>query len=170
MLKRNPSKFICFGSILIALTVIFQSAPVFLPAIGMALSPFSTLPIAIYAAINIPLGFIVFLSSVLIIAVISVEEALILLFTTGVLGFMIGILLFRKGLIISVLLSSIALTLGMLGLTYLIGVTAFVDFTRQISTPFILVAYFLFSVVYGCIWNIGIRNFMNYLIKIKLIK
>lgn len=37
-------------------------APVFLPAIGLALSPLSTLPIAIAAVSNISLGFTVFFS------------------------------------------------------------------------------------------------------------
>lgn len=60
MNKMNISSFICVGGILTTLAVIFQSAPVFLPAIGLFLSPLSTLPIAIAAISNIPLGIIVF--------------------------------------------------------------------------------------------------------------
>lgn len=169
MQKLNTSRFICIGAILVALTVIFQSAPVFLPSIGLALSPFSTLPIAIAAVINISLGFIVFFASVLILVIVSVEETIILLFTTGVLGIVIGTLLYRKGIKISILVSSVALSLGMICLTYIIGISAFVELTRLISTPIIFLAYFSFSFIYACIWNICFKKFMNYLIKIKLI-
>lgn len=169
MQKLNTSRFICIGAILVALTVIFQSAPVFLPSIGLALSPFSTLPIAIAAVINISLGFLVFFVSVLILVIVSVEETIILLFTTGALGIVIGTLLYRKGIKISILVSSVALSLGMICLTYIIGISAFVDLTRLISTPIIFLAYFSFSFIYACIWNICFKKFMNYLSKIKLI-
>lgn len=60
MKKMTISRFICIGGILTTVAVLFQSAPVFLPAIGLDLSPLSTLPIAIAAVFNISLGFTVF--------------------------------------------------------------------------------------------------------------
>lgn len=162
-------RFICIGGISTTMAVLFQSAPVFLPAIGLALSPLSTLPIAIAAVSNISLGLTVFFSSALILIIVSTQETLILLFTTGLLGIVIGTLLYRKGIIISILLSSIALSLGMIFLTYIVGISAFVDFTSQLSTPLTFLIFFSFSLVYASIWNICIRKFMNYLIKIKLI-
>lgn len=162
-------RFICIGGILTTMAVLFQSAPVFLPAIGLALSPLSTLPIAIAAVSNISLGLTVFFSSALILIIVSTQETLILLFTTGLLGIVIGTLLYRKGIIISILLSSIALSLGMIFLTYIVGISAFVDFTSQLSIPLIFLIFFSFSLVYASIWNICLRKFMNYLIKIKLI-
>ncbi len=165
----NIGRFICTGGILTTMTVLFQSAPVFLPAIGLALSPLSTLPIAIAAVSNISLGLTVFFSSALILVIVSTQEALILLFTTGLLGIVIGTLLYRKGIIISILLSSIALSLGMIFLTYIVGISAFVDFTSQLSIPLTFLIFFSFSLVYASIWNICLRKFINYLIKIKLI-
>lgn len=169
MKKMSIGRFICIGGILTTIAVLFQSAPVFLPAIGLALSPLSTLPIAIAAVSNISLGLTVFFSSALILIIVSTQETLILLFTTGLLGIVIGTLLYRKGIIISILLSSIALSLGMIFLTYIIGISAFVDFTSQLSIPLIFLIFFSFSLVYASIWNICLRKFMNYLIKIKLI-
>ncbi|MDG5789891.1 hypothetical protein QA612_20760 [Evansella sp. AB-P1] len=52
----NKAKFVCYGGILTAIAVIFQASPVFLPVIGLALSPFSTLPIAIAAFLKIICG------------------------------------------------------------------------------------------------------------------
>lgn len=167
--KMNISRFICIGGILTTIAVLFQSAPVFLPAIGLGLSPFSTLPIAIAAVSNISLGLAVFSSSALILAMVSVQEAIILLFTTGLLGIVIGTLLYRKGIIVSILFSSIALSLGMIFLTYIMGISAFVDLASSLSTPLTLLVFFSFSLVYASIWNIYFRKFMNYLIKIKLI-
>lgn len=167
--KMNIGRFICIGGILTTITVLFQSAPVFLPTIGMALSPLSTLPVAIAAASNIALSFTVFFSSALILVLVSVQETIILLFTTGLLGIVIGTFLYRKGIIISILFSSIALSLGMILLTYIVGISGFVDLTSSLSTPLIFLIFFTFSLVYASIWNIYFRKFMNYLIKINLI-
>ncbi|ARC86143.1 putative membrane protein [Clostridium argentinense CDC 2741] len=169
MKKMNIIRFICIGGILTAVAVLFQSAPVFLPVIGLALSPLSTLPIAIAAVSNISLGFTVFFSSALILAIVSAQETIILLFTTGLLGIVIGTLLYRKGIIISILFSSIILSLGIIFLTYIVGIPAFVDLTSSLSTPLTFLIFFSFSLIYASIWNICFRKFMNYLIKIKLI-
>ena len=144
MKKMNIGRFICIGGILTTVAVLFQSAPVFLPAIGLALSPLSTLPIAIAAVSNISLGFTVFFSSALILAIVNAQETIILLFTTGLLGIVIGTLLYRKGIIISILFSSIALSLGMIFLTYIVGISVFIDLTSSLSTPltFLIFSHF----------------------------
>lgn len=163
------SSFICVGGILTTLAVIFQSAPVFLPAIGLFLSPLSTIPIAIAAFSNIFLGIAVFLSSVLILTMISIQESIILLFTTGVLGVVIGSLLFRRGIISSILFSSVALSLGITFLTYIVGIPGFVDLANSFSTTLAFLIFFLFSLIYSSICNICIKKFINYLTKIKII-
>jgi hypothetical protein len=61
--KKRIVQFVSIGGILTALTVMLQSSPVFLPAIGLALSPFSTIMIAIAAVLNIYLGVAVLFSS-----------------------------------------------------------------------------------------------------------
>ena len=167
--KMNISSFICVGGILTTLAVLFKSAPVFLPAIGLFLSPLSTLPIAIAAVSSISLGFAVFLSSVLILTMISIQESIILLFTTGVLGIVIGTLLFRKGIISSILFSSIALSLGITSLTYIVGIPAFVDLASSFSTALTFLIFFLFSLIYASICNICLKKFINYLTKTKII-
>lgn len=167
MHKLKVSRCVCIGGILTALAVLFQSAPVFLPGVGLTLSPLSTLPIAMAAVINISLGLTVFFSSALILTFVSVQESIILLFTTGLLGITLGILLNRKGNLISILLSGVALSFGMLCLTYIIGVPAFAELTETVSAPFIILTFILFSLAYSSIWNICIRKFMNRMIKVK---
>lgn len=166
MQKLKVSRSVCIGGILTALAVLFQSAPALLPGVGLALSPLSTLPIAMAAAINMALGLTVFFSSALILTFVSMQESIILLFTTGLLGITIGILTKRKGNMISILLSGVALSLGMLCLTYIVGVPAFAELTETISPPFIFLTFILFSLAYSSIWNICIRKFMNHMLKI----
>lgn len=165
MKKIDVIRFVCIGGMLTALAILFQAAPVFLPAIGLVLSPLSTLPIAIAATLNILLGFSVLFSSAIILTIISVQEALILLFTTGLLGIVIGAFLNKKGLIISTLYSSLILSLGMTVLTYIVGIPAFVDLSRSLSTPLLLFIFFLFSLIYASIWNIGLKKFKILLLK-----
>lgn len=162
-------RFISIGGILTAIAVICQSAPLFLPAIGLAFSPLSTLPIALAAFYNIQHGFAVFFSSAFILAFLSVQEALILLFTTGLLGIAIGTLLYRKKILVSILFSGIILFLGMISLTYLVGISAFGDLTGSLPIHLTLLIFLSFSFIYAGIWSICLRKFINYLIEIKLI-
>lgn len=166
MKKMNKARFISIGGILTALTVLFQSAPVFLPAIGLFLSPLSTLPIAIAGYYSITLGISVFFSSMLILSFISVQEAVILLFTTGLLGIVIGTFLYRKGILVSILFSFIILSLGIMTLTFIVGIQAFGDLTSSVSIPTTILIFTSFSLVYVSIWNISVRKFINYLNKI----
>ncbi|MCD8509028.1 MAG: hypothetical protein LRY73_03500 [Bacillus sp. (in: Bacteria)] len=103
MFKMNSARFVSVGGMLTAFAVIFQSAPVFLPMVGLAFSPLSTLPIAIAAYLKISLGIAVYVSSALILTFIYLQEAIILVFTTGLLGVSIGTFLFRKGFFPSIL-------------------------------------------------------------------
>ncbi|WP_236905094.1 hypothetical protein [Clostridium formicaceticum] len=164
----NVVRFISIGGILTTIAVIFQSAPVFLPVIGLAFSPLSTLPIALAAFYNISLGIAVFFSSALILTLVSVQETVILLFTTGLLGIIMGALLYRKGILVSILFSSAILSLGMILLTFVLDISAFGDLTNTVSTPLTVLIFSSFSLIYASTWNICFRKFINYLIRIKL--
>jgi F0F1-type ATP synthase membrane subunit a len=72
-----------------------------------------------------------------------------------------GALLYRKGLIVSILFSSAALSLGMIFLTYIVGISGFEALTRSLSTPLTLFIFFSFSLVYTSIWNVCLRKFMK---------
>ena len=157
---------IAIGGLLTTIAVLFQSAPLFFPMLGMAFSPFSTLPIAMAAVMSVSLGFKVFFSTIFILTIFSVEEALIFCFTTGLLGVVMGTILYRKGIIASILLSSIALSLGMICLTYIVQLAAFVEFISSFSGYLIFLIFFGFSIVYTSIWNTCFRKFMSDLTKI----
>lgn len=161
MKKKNTGRFICMGGVSTAIAVLFQSAPVFLPGVGFAISPLSTLPIAIAAVSNVSLGLTVFISSALILVMVDVQETIILLFTTGLLGVVIGTLLYRNGTIISILFSGIALSIGMMFLTYIAAIPSFVDITNTLPVYLTFIIYFSFSLVYSSLWNIFIKKIVQ---------
>lgn len=170
MKKLTLVQLISVGGLLTAIAVIFQSAPVYLPVMGMAFSPFSTLPIAIAAFMSLPLGIGVLLSSAFILLFISPQEALILFFTTGLLGFVMGALLYRNKMVVTILSSTIALLLGILVLTYIAAIPAFEDFAGSFSFPLSLLLFLLFSLLYVSIWFLGLRKFAKLLIRLDLIE
>ena len=165
----NKMRFISIGGIFTTMTVIFQSAPIFLPAIGLLFSPLSTLPIAMATFYNISLGITVLFTAAFILVLVNVQEAIILLFTTGLLGTVLGTFLYRKGLFVSILFSSIILCIGMISLTYIVGISAFGDFTSLESIPLTILIYTSFSLIYVSIWNICLRKFTNYLIRTNVL-
>jgi len=142
--KMKLSKIICVGGILTAITVIFQSAPVFLPVIGMGLSPFSSLPVLLSAYFGTQVGVVVLVSSVLLTFIVSPQEAVILMFSTGPLGFAVGALLARKGVWYTTIISTITLFTGIVILTYVVGVPAFGVFSKSISLTMILFFFYFF--------------------------
>lgn len=166
MKEMKTVRFVTIGGLLTALTVFFQSAPVLLPTVGLALSPLSTLPVALAAVMNISLGITVWFSSVLIMIIVSPQEAIILLTTTGLQGIVMGAVLYRKGMIFSILSSTIVLPAGMLVLTYVAGVPALGSSTSTLSLSLTLLIFTVFSLIYVSIWNICFSKFASYLIKV----
>lgn len=170
MLKKlKASQAVCFGGILMTIAVIFQSAPVFLPTVGMALSPLSTLPFILASIIEIPLSILVLFSSASVMFIISPQEAAIMLLTTGPLGVAIGSILFRKRVLTTLFLSTITLFTGILLMTYVVGILVFGDFSKTLSITLVL-WYLIFSFGYVCIWTFCVGNIIRRLFKTKLIQ
>lgn len=162
--------FISVGGLFAAFAVLLQAAPVFLPAFGLAISPLSTLPIAFASILNIFLGITVLFSSAFILLILSPQEAIILLCTTGLLGVVLGALIYRRGKLISILASAMALSIGMICLTYIAAIPSFVELADTLAFPVVVLIFFLFSLIYVSIWSICCRKFVSYLVKIKLIE
>ncbi len=170
MKKINIVQLVCIGGVLTSITVLFQSAPVFFPTIGLAISPFSTLPVAIAAVVNVFLGLSVFISSAFILFIVSPQEAIILLFTTGILGITLGSLLYRKGILVTLLASAASLVLGIILLTYVVAIPSFVEVTGSFSFPFMLLIFSVFSLIYVSIWYKSLKKLTKLIMRLKLIE
>lgn len=169
-MKRDLTKYISKGSILTSLTVLLQTSPVFLPIIGLFLSPLSTLPVALASYFNLYLGILVYLSSFILIFIFSSQEGLIFVFSTGLLGLFIGSFIKRKSIIFSIIISCLSLFIGLLSLTNILGIKVFGDFTDKIKNEIIYIVLLSFSFIYSLLSNLLINRLIDYLIKIKLLK
>ena len=167
--RSNSIQFLCLGSIFTAMTVMLQAAPVFLPAIGLVLSPYSTLPIALATYFHFSLGVAVLASSSLLLVIISAQEAVILLFTTGILGIAIGALLVQKGIVIASFIASIVLTAGILALTYWMQIPMFLEVANSFSVLLIILGFYTFSFAYSLLWSILILRILRYLVNAKVV-
>lgn len=170
MIKNNKLnvRLICIGGVFVGLAVVFQAGPVLLPVIGMAISPLTTLPIALAGVLNIYLGISVYIASALLLAFISIEESLILIFTTGILGLVMGALIYRKGKLASILCSGVALSIGISILTFVIGVFQIESLEGTVPVGIVGLAVLLFSLVYAWVWNVIVGRFVGRLVKTKI--
>lgn len=167
-MQKNAAQTICFCSLMVALAVLFQSAPVFLPAVGMAISPLASLPIALAAVKSKPYGVAAWLASTLILLIIYPQESAIFVCTTGLMGLFLG-LHYTKKMYVSVGLSSIALFVGIIFLIYILQINVLGDIPQS---PFVvsILIILAFSTVYTIAWAWIVRLAVAFLIKGKFIK
>ncbi|MDF2686991.1 MAG: hypothetical protein K0S55_2174 [Clostridia bacterium] len=142
------------------LAVIFQASPVFLPAIGLLISPFSTLPVMLAAMYSIYSGILSFICGGIILFFISPQEAIIFLFTTGLLGLILGITL-KRSFLFSWFISSVALFIGIILMTYTIGMTAFTEFAEQFPIYITFIIFILFSFIYSGAWILAAKKILK---------
>ena len=89
--NASLSKRITIFSLLAALAAILQSAGGFIPFVGLMISPFATAPVIISTVLSLRYGLIGYLLTILLLFIIQPSEILIFAFTTGLLGFGIGV-------------------------------------------------------------------------------
>lgn len=158
-------KKIAFAGIFSSLCIAFQAAPIFFPAIGMLISPLSTLPILIVTMLIPQSGVLTLLVSTTVLLFISPHEAFLFLCATGVLGLVVG-LSYRKGFLCA-LFSAAALFFGILMLIHVIKITVFGDLSNAFTSYILLPLMFVFSLLYSVVWTLIARIISNRLIKAK---
>lgn len=162
-MKTNDfAQIISIGGIFTALAVLFQSSPVFLPGIGLILSPFATLPIALAALVSAYSGILAFLVSGFILLLINPQEAVIFLLTTGPLGLTLG-LSYTKGIIPSIGIPGGILFVGIIIMTHIAGISVFGSMVLKSSPIIDALVFILFSVIYSGIWLLILRFILKVL-------
>lgn len=142
---------VAFGGISTALSVLFQSAPLWLPVAGHALSPLATFPVAAAAFLSPACGVLSFLCISGILLFVSVHETLIFILSTGLLGIALG-LLRKTSFALRTCIAGTALFGGMNILFFVLGVNLFGPLTQSLS-GFIGVFFFIFSMLYAGFWS-----------------
>lgn len=162
MKLNHPAQTISTGGILTAIAVLFQSSPIFLPGIGLLLSPLATLPIAMGAIISTGLGVTALYSATLVLLFISPQEAVIFLFTTGLLGIVLGST-HNHRTISSFIYMTLSLFIGINILTHVFSIAVFGDMTPTTSSLFLYLAFIVFSMLYSLIWLVMFRLFLKFI-------
>jgi hypothetical protein len=162
-MQKTIVRSLCYCAFLTALAVLLQSAPVFLPLAGMALSPLATFPVALACFESKALGAASYAAAGLILLLISPEESLIFFFTTGIMGIPLGI--YTRSFIKSIAVTMGFLFGGMNALTFLAGVSIFGDMTPNASFFSSLMPYLLFSAGYAAVWTLIIKYLTKILAK-----
>lgn len=149
---HNYSREITTASLLAALAALLHAAPVYLPLVGMALSPLSSIPMIIGVLLFADGALAMFLAAALLLFFINVEEAMIFSLATGPLGLATALAaipnipLWKRAAIPTVLLTCgillLALLVGVPGIQSVIGTLTFLG----------LALIFAFSLLYSLLF------------------
>ncbi|QDZ81143.1 hypothetical protein [Priestia megaterium] len=163
--RLSKTKQLVSGALFASLAALFQSAGGFLPGIGVFISPLSTAPILFCFILSLPLGFLTYILTNLLLLIIQPSELIIFPFTTGILGVGIGaaFYFFKKRLYI-IISGATLLTVGIITLLYgfkfpVLGPVISNNFS--LSTTGLI---FVFTFLYSWIW---VELSLAYLKKLK---
>ncbi|MGZ4162322.1 MAG: hypothetical protein ACXVNF_16220 [Neobacillus sp.] len=159
--KKSKSKRVVLGALFASFAAVLQAAGGFLPGVGYFISPLSTGPILFCSMLSVPLGFITYILTNLLLLILQPSELIVFPFTTGLLGLGTGaaFYFFKKRLTI-IGSGGVILSLGVISLLYgfkfpVLGPAASDSFSF-LTTGFI----FLFALIYNWIWvDIGLLFF-----------
>lgn len=147
----KPSYIISIGGILAALAVLLQSAPVYMPGVGLILSPLATLPAAMGFMVSVRMGLSVYGASSLILLMISPQEAAIFALATGLLGIPLGIG-YGKPFLLSAASGFLSMLIGLELLVHLVALPVFGDLTPKGGLPAELLFFAPFCLAYSVLW------------------
>ncbi len=157
---NKSAQTVSVGGILTALAILFQSAPIFLPVMGLILSPLSTLPITLATMRSRYLGMMVYLSSTLILLLLNPQEAIIFMMTTGLLGLSLGIS-YNKKIVPSMAISTVTLFIGINLLKNAMGLAVFGGMTPEAAFIIEAAIFALFAFAYSVVWLFLIKLFSH---------
>jgi hypothetical protein len=154
------NKWLTTASLLAALAALLHAAPIYLPGIGMALSPLSSIPMIIGVLLFADGALPMFLAASALLFFINVEEAIIFSLATGPLGLAAALSsisslpLWKKSLIPTALLAC-----GIFLLVFLVGLPGL---QGPFASPGILplLAMIVFSFFYSWLF-MGITSFLQ---------
>jgi|GEM_PF-2301224 len=153
----NRPRNITIGALLAAISVAIQASPLYLPLVGISLSALSTLPVAVAGYLNGATGVFTFLISGAILCFWSVPQALVFLFSSGLLGLCLGILIKKRYHFLFVAgICALVLTGGFLVVGKLLGIPILPWLTgtkRLMLAPVLLFCSFIYSAIWVPVLN-----------------
>jgi len=152
-MQISKTKLTVFCGLLTSLTVLFKLSNIFSPGIGIIVSPFAPLPIAM-AAIFSPIGGIWTLtSSISIIAMFSLPLALVFLLSGGMMALTLGTgIYYSRSRLFLILISTLILTSGIALLLYVFNIPFFGASSKGFNPYLKFLFLGLYSLCYGWGW------------------
>lgn len=141
------------AGLLATISALLQASGNIIPLIGLFISPFATLPILIVSSSSLIRGFLAYLTCFLVLLIIQPNEAIIFLFTTGLIGLITGFGLsinMRMGFVCCA--GAIALTSGILFILYVLNFPILGPNFGSDMNMYLILAIFLFSLLYSWLW------------------
>ena len=157
---QTGSRWITISSLLAVIAALFQLAPIFLPVVGMALSPLSSIPMVISVLMFADKAAATFLITAALLFLFNVEEAIIFLLATGPLGLAAATAAISRGSSLKKgLLPASLLSFGILLLVFLIGLPGLTSLVSVLNAGALL-AIAAFSYLYSLLF-MGITRFLQ---------
>lgn len=143
---------LCLGAVLAALAAGIQISPLLIPLVGVSLSSLATIPVAFAAYLNPVTGLLAYLVGGILVLLWSFHQAVILFFTSGLLGLALGILMGRRcPLVVVACVPALLLFVGTISAAKVLGFPLLPWLTgggRVMLIPVILLA----ALIYTSIW------------------
>lgn len=156
LVKDNFSKTkqLVVGALLGSIAFLLQSAGVF-AGIGYLFSMMSTGPIVLASLLSLRIGVMTYFVTIFLLAMFQPSELLVFPFTTGLLGFSLGIgLKYLKRSIFMIPFAALCLTLGICILLYGFKFPVLGPSVASHFSWLLILAVFAFSMLYSWIWKI----------------
>jgi len=145
----SRTKLIVLGALFTSLAVIFQMVPVVFSKAFVLVTMLSAIPIYLTAKMDPKTGAIGYITAGVLITLFSTHEGLFFIFTNGVVGLSLGITHYytnKKVIIISI--STLALTLALSTMTFIIGIPVF-GFAMKVNILLQICILLIFSLIYS---------------------
>lgn len=115
-----PTTKLILTAILSSFAAIFQSAGGYMPGIGFVVSAMTTVPICLATIVSVRYGFLSYSVTILLVLFIQPSELLIFSFTTGILGWVLGVSCYKsKTRLMVVFLSGVTLFMGIIAILFI---------------------------------------------------
>lgn len=160
-LPSSPARNLALSGILCAFAVIFQGSALYVPVAGHFLSHFATLMVTLAATIQIRGGLYVVAAASILLLFVAPKQIPLFLFFDAPLGFWIGwSIIQQKSRLMAWLLSLTSLLLGIICLSYLLGLPALGGLEEGLAGPWIAASTASFAAIYSWAWFSFMEQFL----------
>jgi len=157
----NRTKNIVIGAFMATLAAIFQTLPVLFSEAVVILTILSAVPIYTASRIKPALGVLSYFVASVLVLFVSAHEALFFLCTNGIIGVMlVSCRYYKQKKPIILLISSLAMTISLSFMNYIIGIPVF-----GVALPGVIIVQIILILLFSFTYNFIYLLFADFLFK-----